>query len=313
MKLKLTLCLAFLIMLSNFAFSQAPNSFKYQSMIRKADGTVLANQTISVKISILKGSTSGEETYSEVHSITSNVFGIININIGEGSNINGLISSIDWSSESYFVKIEMDETGGTNYSLTSVSQLLSVPYALNANTVNFIEWSKVQNKPSFFSGSFIDLSDKPAFFSGSYNDLTNLPNLFSGSYNDLTDKPVLSSYALKSYVDSLITISDAVPTIDFVYTLSYYEDSSTILINSTPVCNNVSNDAIYTWSCRGISSNIDLSNHTLNSAGWYFGKFVNTDVNGLNTNIYITLDVYIPVLKKHFSSSKSFLAIIKSY
>ena len=161
MKSKLTIFLAFFLMLFLAAFSQAPNSFKYQSMVRKADGSVLANQSVKVKISILKGSTSGTLVYSEVHSPTSNTFGIVNLNISEGSDKSGAISTIDWSLDSYFVKVEMDETGGSNYTLSSVSQLLSVPYAINANSANSIDWAKVQNKPSFFSGNYNDLTNKP--------------------------------------------------------------------------------------------------------------------------------------------------------
>lgn len=147
MKSRIIFLLIFSIILTLAAFSQAPNSFKYQSMIRKSDGTALANQIVKVKISILKSNISGVSVFSEVHSTTSNAFGIVNINIGEGTQKSGSISTIDWAVDSYFVKIEMDETGGENYTLSSISQLLSVPYALNANSANSIEWSKIQNKP----------------------------------------------------------------------------------------------------------------------------------------------------------------------
>jgi hypothetical protein len=385
MKIKTTIIIALFLLITNIAFSQAPNSFKYQSMIRKIDGSALANQTVNVKISILKGNTSGESVYSESNSVSSNAFGVVSFNIGEGSNQSGSISNIDWSSDSYFVKIEMDETGGNNYALSSISQLLSVPYALNANSVNSIDWSKVQNKPTLFSSSYNDLTDKPTLFSGSYNDLSNTPiipavqvqtdwnatsgmgvllnkpTLFSGSYNDLTEKPNLSdtskylkseidpifnasiakginsndtakwnaksnfsgnyndlvnkpnNFATKEYVDSIISISKFSPIVDFEYSIAYYDDSSTVLITAAPACNNVSNDAVYTWTCKNRLPNVDSSNQSPNSAGWYLGKQVNTDINGLNTYIYIILDVYIPVLDKHYSSSKNFGINLKPY
>lgn len=147
MKSKHTLFLAFFLMLAHIVFSQAPNSFKYQSMVRKADGSALTNQSVKVKISILKSSTSGDVVYSEIHSTNSNTFGIINLNIGEGSSLSGSFTSIDWSIDTYFVKVEMDENGGENYTLSSISQLLSVPYALNANSANSVDWSNVQNRP----------------------------------------------------------------------------------------------------------------------------------------------------------------------
>lgn len=156
MKSKLTIFPAFFLMLSSAAFSQAPNSFKYQSMVRKTDGSALVNQLVKVKISILRGSISGSIVYSEIHTTTSNTFGIVNLNIGEGDEKSSSISTIDWSADSYFVKVEMDETGGTNYTLSSVSQLLSVPYAINANSANSIDWVKIQNKPIIVSKTYID-------------------------------------------------------------------------------------------------------------------------------------------------------------
>jgi uncharacterized protein (TIGR02145 family) len=142
-------------MFSLNAISQAPNSFKYQSMIRKTDGSPLANQSVKLKISILRDNASGTSVYSEIHSTFSNAFGVINVNIGEGSEKSGSIAAIDWSAGLYFVKVEMDETGGTNYTLSSVGQLLSVPYALQAKSVDSINWATVKNKPSLVSSIFI--------------------------------------------------------------------------------------------------------------------------------------------------------------
>jgi hypothetical protein len=50
-----------------------------------------------------------------------------------------IFSSIDWSANSYFVQIEIDETGGTNFKNMGISQLLSVPYALYAETVSNVD------------------------------------------------------------------------------------------------------------------------------------------------------------------------------
>lgn len=55
--------------------------------------------------------------------------------------------------------------------------------------------AKILNKPTLFSGSYLDLTGKPTLFSGSYSDLTNKPTLFSGAYSDLTGKPTLFSGA----------------------------------------------------------------------------------------------------------------------
>lgn len=117
------------------SMAQTPQSFKYQAVARDLSGNVLVNQAVSFQISILQGSTSGSSVYTETQSATTNNFGLVNLEIGSGTLVSGDFSIIGWGSASYFVKIEMDATGGSSYVLMGISQLLSVPYALHAKTV----------------------------------------------------------------------------------------------------------------------------------------------------------------------------------
>jgi|GEM_PF-2271124 len=117
------------------AMAQSPELFNYQAVARDANGLVLNDQAVAVQISILSGSATGTVEYSEVHSVTTNAFGLFNFRIGDGTGATGSISGIDWSIDDYFVKVELDETGGTSFSEISTSQLVSVPYSLLANNV----------------------------------------------------------------------------------------------------------------------------------------------------------------------------------
>ena len=86
-----------------------------------------------MQISILKTSISGSSVYTETHLQSTNANGLVSLEIGTG-NTTGDFSSINWSNDTYFVKTETDPTGGTNYTISGTSQLLSVPYALHAKT-----------------------------------------------------------------------------------------------------------------------------------------------------------------------------------
>jgi len=44
--------------------------------------------------------------------------------------LTGSMQGINWANGPYFVQTETDPAGGTNYSITGTSELLSVPYAL---------------------------------------------------------------------------------------------------------------------------------------------------------------------------------------
>jgi hypothetical protein len=113
--------------------SQVPMKFNYQAAIRNQNSPVIS-KTIGMKISILKGNISGTAVYTETHQATTDVFGIVSTEIGGGTVIKGQLSSIDWSDGPYFIKVETDITGGSNYTVSGTSQLLSVPYSLFAET-----------------------------------------------------------------------------------------------------------------------------------------------------------------------------------
>ena len=121
------------------AYAQSPNSFNYQAVVRNSNGSELTNQIVSIKISIIKGSSSGQSIYSETHTVATNNYGLINIQIGAGSVLSGIFSAIEWGKDTYFVKTELDVSGGNNYELMGITQLLSVPYALHAKTAENVD------------------------------------------------------------------------------------------------------------------------------------------------------------------------------
>jgi uncharacterized protein (TIGR02145 family) len=50
--------------------------------------------------------------------------------------LSGNFANINWASGPFFVKTETDVNGGSNYTITNTTQLLSVPYALYANNTS---------------------------------------------------------------------------------------------------------------------------------------------------------------------------------
>ena len=118
------------VLLTVKLWAQAPQSFSYQAVVRGTNNTLITNKSVGMRISLLQGSDTGNTVYVETQTPTANTNGLVSIAIGNGTVVSGMFSSIDWSKGPYFIKTETDPTGGANYSLTTVSQLLSVPYAL---------------------------------------------------------------------------------------------------------------------------------------------------------------------------------------
>jgi hypothetical protein len=111
-------------------FAQAPQAFKYQSIVRNSSGNPIANGNISVRATVHDGSAVGTIVYQETHAVTTNAFGLINLEIGNGTVVSGTFSAIAWGTGSKWMQIEADF--GSGYVAMGTSQLLSVPYALNA-------------------------------------------------------------------------------------------------------------------------------------------------------------------------------------
>jgi hypothetical protein len=165
----------------------------YQAVLRNSENNLITSQAVAVQISILQGTPNGTVVFTEVHSLSTNANGLISLVIGDG--IGDDLSLVDWSSGPYFIKTETDPAGGSNYTITSTSQLLSVPYAQYANEAGNV-----------FSGAYGDLSGTPTNVSTFANDagyLTgvtgsetafdgwdkNVADDFSGAYGDLSGAP----------------------------------------------------------------------------------------------------------------------------
>ncbi len=131
-KLVLTFASAIIII---SAIAQAPLVFTYQAVVRNNLGEILQNQSVGVRISIHENTAGGTIVYQETFSESTNQFGLVNLEIGTGTPFIGTFAGIDWSTNSKFIETEIDPAGGTSYVSMGTSQLLSVPYALHAETV----------------------------------------------------------------------------------------------------------------------------------------------------------------------------------
>jgi hypothetical protein len=110
--------------------AQSPQKMSYQAVIRNAANALVTSHVIGMRISILRGSESGTVSYTETQTPTTNVNGLVSIEIGGGTGFD----TIHWSNGHYFIKTETDPAGGSSYTITGTSQLLSVPYALYSKT-----------------------------------------------------------------------------------------------------------------------------------------------------------------------------------
>jgi hypothetical protein len=127
---KLFTLLAFAI--TFIASAQAPQGFNYQATVRNSAGALIVNQNVNFKFNIMLNSQTSVPIYSETHFAPTDDLGQVNLTVGTGTPTTGTFSAINWASGSYFLGIELNT--GSGYVAMGTTQLLSVPYALYANS-----------------------------------------------------------------------------------------------------------------------------------------------------------------------------------
>lgn len=126
-----------LILMLSFSFcilsAQVPQGFNYQAIARDGTGAVLANQSLTVRMTIQTTLAGGIKIWEETFSVTTNQFGAMVFVIGTGTRTGGsaaLFSDINWASQAYFLKTEVNP--GSGYVVMGTTQLWTVPYSMIA-------------------------------------------------------------------------------------------------------------------------------------------------------------------------------------
>ena len=123
---------AFFLTISS-VIAQAPLGFNYQGVALTNAGTPVSNKVISLRIALIESQQLGTTRFQETHNVNTDAYGQFSVIIGNGQATTGKMSDVQWSKFPYYMKVELDLTGGTAYVFVGTSQLLSVPYALYAN------------------------------------------------------------------------------------------------------------------------------------------------------------------------------------
>ncbi len=121
----------------------APSGVNYQAVARDGIGTMVADQQVTLRISILSGQNQNQVDYVEIHHVTTNQFGLFNLTIGNGTSQTGKFTDVQWSKGDQWIKTEIQIGQSGTFTDLGVSKFQSVPYALHAATA-----TKLLNSPN---------------------------------------------------------------------------------------------------------------------------------------------------------------------
>ena len=131
---KLLTLILFIFCINIKGYSQT-DGINYQAVIIDPDpeeipgidvtGNILPNKEIKVRFSI--SDVSGNLDFQEIHTTSTDEYGMINLVIGKGSSVKGVFNEIYWDGSTKNLKVEINLDG--SYSDLSDQALLFVPYA----------------------------------------------------------------------------------------------------------------------------------------------------------------------------------------
>lgn len=176
------------------SFAQVPQKMSYQAVIRDASNALLVTQSVGMQISILQSTPTGTLVYSETQTPTTNTNGLVSLEIGTGTVVSGNFTTINWVNGPYFIKTETDPSGGSVYTISGTSELMSVPYALYAKTAENITGTVVETDPVFgVSPANVITTANITNWSAAYTwgDHTGLyrPISYVPDWSEITNKP----------------------------------------------------------------------------------------------------------------------------
>ena len=216
------------VILTASAFAQAPEKMSYQAIVRDAANTFVITQAVGMQISILQGSATGTAVFVETQTPTTNANGLVSIEIGSGTQVSGDFTTLDWANGPYFIKTETDPTGGTTYTITGTSQLLSVPYALHSKTAESITGTITETDPVF--GASVA------------NGITALDTAKWNEHTVEIDNSITNEIQTISRIGTTVTLSSAGGS---------FEDSVNVYSAGSGI--SISNNIISTTSASGLS------------------------------------------------------------
>ncbi len=127
--------LSALLIIINLLQAQVPPYINYQVVIRDSAGTILSNQPASIRLTVIKGDTIGENIYREVHEIQTNDYGLVNLMIGDGMVVYGDFEGITWGVDVYVLETAIDPDNSGSFEVMGSAPFVSVPYAFNSRSL----------------------------------------------------------------------------------------------------------------------------------------------------------------------------------
>lgn len=151
-----------------------PQGISYQAAALDASGQPMANKKITLRISMVSGEQGRKVHFSELHQVRTNDQGVFSLIIGEGRPVAGALNEVPFAAQQIWLDVEMEGKRVQEFNLVNHSRLLSVPYAMHANTASRLAESNTE----------VQEKNQSIYWLTGGNSLTAPPTQFLGTRDD---------------------------------------------------------------------------------------------------------------------------------
>lgn len=277
---KLLICFIFFTFIKINSYSQT--GLNFQGVARSSNNVIIASQQISLRLSILQGSATGNVEYTETRKVTTNAQGLFAVVIGDADATNtlGNFTTINWKNTPKYLKIEMDASAGNNYTTIGTTQFQYVAYAQFASSVDAENIIGVVPVAKGGTGVSTSSALKTSLFLDKINNTSDVDKPISAKTQTALDLKLnaadTSRYVKQNFVDSALTTKfKLIDTIK--YTKLAYTDSSLVtklklLDTASMLSNRIGKDTL------NLSARIDKKANTVDVTAGLALKANNSDL-----------------------------------
>ena len=191
--MKKLLTLAFVCLAYATSFGQnVPQGIAYQAVAVKDGAYSVAgqnpqaiywsNKDIKVRFTIFDTYPNGSSQYSELHTTTTDDYGVFNLIIGKGSGLSGDFTTIPWELGDAHLQVEIDFENTNKYVLSVIEKFWSVPFALHSRSADTLLGVYEETDP-IFNGSVAKgiTSNDTTYWNNKLDSYTETDPIFNSS------------------------------------------------------------------------------------------------------------------------------------
>ena len=137
--MKENLIILIFLAVATTSVAQIPQPMDYTAILRDSADAKVTDQSVALRLSFVTDTAGGQVVFQESHTASTDAAGLVSLQVGSGMAVSGSLDSVRWDTVAHYLRTEVDLNGGTDYTVTGYTRLLSVPYAYHTTLASVVD------------------------------------------------------------------------------------------------------------------------------------------------------------------------------